>query len=52
MDYLKERFSEVLNVHHHYSFFPLNDLFPCEINQRIDFKPLDPMVEILFNFAN
>ena len=36
-DYLIERFSEVLNLHHHYSIFHLNDLFPCEIYQRRDY---------------
>ena len=28
------RFSEVLNVHHHYISVPLNNLFPYEINYQ------------------
>ena len=30
---LLEKDSEVLNVHHHYSFFCLKNLFPYEINK-------------------
>ena len=33
-DYLIERFSEVLNVQHHYSIFHLKHIFPCKIYER------------------
>ena len=40
-DYLIESFGEVLNVHHRYSIFHLNYLFPCEIDKRTQTKIKD-----------
>ena len=33
INYLKERFGKVLNMHYRYSFVHLNCIFPCEINK-------------------